>query len=395
MPPISSDMLTPMRDALVAFRHDIHRHPELGFQETRTAGKVAEALRAAGLEVHEGIGGTGIVGVLRRGNGPRSILLRADMDALPIQENSVHDHVSETPGVMHACGHDGHTTMLLGAAQCLAESDSFGGTVYFLFQPNEEHGLGAKAMLADGVLDQFPADEVYAIHNLPGEPLGVFSTCSGTICSSETLFEINIRGRGGHAAMPQVGVDAILVGAEVVQALQSIVARKVVPGSGIVVSVTEFITDGARNVLPGNAQLKGDFRARTPADRELVSGLIRQICAGVAQIHRVDIAVDIRTTFVETINAAEQTRAAMQAATNSGFETRPDRHPMSFSEDFAHFAAACPGCFILMGNGTEGSHGQPLHASDYDFNDQALTLGAAFWACLVHERLSGEDTAHV
>ena len=195
---------------LISLRRDFHRHPELGFEETRTKAKVAEYLRNIGLEVHEGVG---VVGILRAGSGNRAIGLRADMDALPINEASQHGYVSESPGVMHACGHDGHTTMLLGAASVLAYSPEFDGTVVFLFQPNEEHGLGARAMIDEGVLEKFPVDEVYAIHNLPGAPVGQVSTRSGLICSSESLFEISIKGQGGHASMPQVGRDAITIGA--------------------------------------------------------------------------------------------------------------------------------------------------------------------------------------
>jgi hippurate hydrolase len=386
--PISVDDLQDLEADLIAFRRDLHRHPELGFKETRTAQKVSQALSDAGLEVHTGIGGTGVVGVLKRGNGTDSILLRADMDALPIAEKSGHDYRSTRDGVMHACGHDGHTTMLLGAAQHLARIDSFSGTVYFVFQPNEEHGLGARAMLDDGLLDRFPADEVYGIHNLPGAPAGQISTRAGNICASETLFEIHIKGQGGHASMPQVGVDAILVGSELVMALQTIVARKLAPDTGAVISVTEFDTDGARNVLPGNAVLKGDTRARNPADRARVETLMRQICDGIAATHQVEITFKIWTEFVETINSATQADTVVAASRALGLETIADRPPMSFSEDFAHFAAARPGCFLLLGNGEDGPHGQPLHASDYDFNDAVLTTGSAFWAQLVSDRLS-------
>ena len=231
---------------LTAFRRDLHRHPELGFEETRTKAKIASALRALGLSVCEGVG---VVGVLKCGNGNRAIALRADMDALPISETSAHDYSSLTPGVMHACGHDGHTTMLLGAAELLSQSQDFDGTVIFIFQPNEEHGLGARAMLDDGFNERFAPDEIYAIHNLPGAPLAEISTRIGQICASESLFEIHITGQGGHASMPHLGVDAITVAAELVMALQTIVARKLPPGAGAVVSVTEISSDGQRNVL--------------------------------------------------------------------------------------------------------------------------------------------------
>ena len=369
---------------LTRIRHDLHTHPELGFAEERTKAKVADHLRALGIEVHEG---AGVVGILRAGTGNRAIGLRADMDALPITETTGLPYASATPGVMHACGHDGHTTMLLGAAELLAKDPDFDGTVVFLFQPNEEHGLGALAMIDEGVLERFPVEEVYGIHNLPGAPMGQVSTRAGQICASESLFEITITGQGGHASMPQVGVDAITVGAELVTALQTIVSRKLPPSAGAVVSFTEFITDGQRNVLPGTAVLKGDSRARQPEDRQAVERFMRQISAGIAAAHGVEITVDFRTEFIETINAAAPADAAIRAAEANGLPTWPNRPPMSFSEDFAHFAAAVPGCFLLLGNGEEGSHAQPLHASDYDFNDALLPIGAQFWARLVQDRL--------
>lgn len=381
--------MTAFENRLTAMRHDFHRHPELGFQEERTKARVAGALAALGIEVHEG---AGVVGVLRAGTGNRAIALRADMDALPITETSTHDHVSTNPGMMHACGHDGHMTMLLGAAELLSKDPAFDGTVVFVFQPNEEHGLGARAMLDAGFLEQFPVDEIYAIHNLPGAPLGQLSTRIGQICASESLFEIDITGQGGHASMPQVGVDAITVGAEMVLALQTIISRKLAPGSGAVVSVTEFLTDGQRNVLPGHAVLKGDVRARLPRDREAVARFMRQIVDGIAAAHGVSVQMRFTTEFIETINAATPTQAVIRAGKSAALEVLGDRPAMSFSEDFAHFSAAVPGCFMLLGNGETGAQGQPLHAADYDFNDALLPIGATFWAELVRDRLPVHDS---
>lgn len=369
---------------LKELRRDLHQNPELGFQETRTKAVVAERLRALGIDVHEGVG---VIGVLRSGGGNKAIALRADMDALPITETSVHDYKSKAPGVMHACGHDGHTTMLLGAAEQLAETLAFDGTVVFLFQPNEEHGLGARAMIDEGVFERFPVDEVYAIHNLPGAPTGQISTRAGIICNSETLFEIAVKGQGGHASMPQVSVDAITVGAEIVLALQTVVARKLAPASGAVVSVTEFLTDGQRNVLPGSATLKGDLRARSPEDRMAIEGFMRRIAEGVAAAHGITASVTFDTQFAETINAETPTEAVYRAAETAGCELIRNRPPMSFSEDFAQFSAAVPGCFLLLGNGEAGPHGRPLHASDYDFNEALLPIGANFWVKLVQDRL--------
>jgi hippurate hydrolase len=376
-------------DALTAFRRDLHQHPELGFQETRTKHIVADRLRTLGLETHEG---AGVIGVLRAGTGNRAIALRADMDALPITETSTHDYPSKNNGVMHACGHDGHTAMLMGAAQKLADDPSFDGTVVFLFQPNEEHGLGARAMIDEGVLEKFPVDEIYAIHNMPSMPLGQVSTRTGIICNSETLFEIKVKGQGGHASMPETGVDAITVGAEIVLALQTIVSRKLPAASGAVVSVTEFITDGQRNVLPGNATLKGDYRARSPQDREQIERFMSQIVGGVGVTHGIDASVSFSTQFVETINAAEPVEAVYRAAQSMGCDLVKERPPMSFSEDFAQFSSKVPGCFLLLGNGEQGPHARPLHASDYDFNDALLPIGSDFWVNLVKDRLPLQET---
>ncbi|MBR9851921.1 MAG: amidohydrolase [Rhodobacteraceae bacterium] len=376
--------MSDLETRLIELRQDLHRNPELGFQEARTKAIVADRLRALGIEVHEG---AGVVGVLRSRGGNKAIGLRADMDALPITETSTHDYASTSPGVMHACGHDGHTTMLLGAAERLAQDPAFDGTVVFLFQPNEEHGLGARAMIDEGVLEQFPVDEIYAIHNLPGAPVGQISTRTGIICNSETLFEIDVRGQGGHASMPQTGVDAITVGAEIVLAIQTVVARKLAPTSGAVISVTEFLTDGQRNVLPGNATLKGDFRARSPDDRVAIESFMRQIAVGVAAAHGIEASVVFDTQFVETINSEAPVEAVYRAAETAGCDLIRDRDPMSFSEDFAQLSAAVPGCFLLLGNGETGPNAQPLHASDYDFNDALLPIGSEFWVRLVQDRL--------
>lgn len=377
--------MTKLPATLIEIRRDLHRHPETGFDVERTRALIADYLHNLGLTVHEG---AGVIGVLQAGNSNRAIGLRADMDALPIQEQAGHAHASEYPGVMHACGHDGHTTMLLGAAERLSRNPDFDGTVVFIFQPDEEHGQGAKAMIDEGVLDQFPLVEVYAIHNLPGAPLGQVSTRVGQICASESLFEIDIHGRGGHASMPQVGVDAITVGAEIVLALQTIVSRKLAPDAGVVVSVTEFLTDGQRNVLPGNTTLKGDVRARNPGDRNAVKHLMNQLVGGICSAHGVQGELRFNTEFVEVINARDPVEAVVRTATAQGLEVLPECQPMSFSEDFAHFCMAVPGCFLLLGNGESGPSSRPLHAADYDFNDDLLEIGADFWQALVRDRLN-------
>ncbi len=373
-----------MGNDFAMLRQEFHRHPELGFQEKRTKARIAKLLDSYGIEVHEGIG---VVGILKAGTGNRAIGLRADMDALPITEQSQHGYVSQNHGVMHACGHDGHMTMLLSAAKTLALDPQFDGTVVFIFQPNEEHGLGAGAMIDEGVLERFPVEEIYGIHNLPGVPVGQVSTRKGLICSSESLFEIEIHGQGGHASMPQAGRDAITIGSEIVQTLQTIVSRKLAPGAGAVVSVTEFIADGQRNVLPGHAILKGDVRARSPEDRNSISQLMKQIVDGAATAHGIRVTFEFNTEFIETINADQPVDACIRAAKASGLEAIGDREPMSFSEDFAHFSAAVPGCFVLLGNGEDGPTGQPLHSNDYDFNDELLPIGTKLWTNIVRDRL--------
>lgn len=378
-----NDILREMQD----WRRDFHTHPELGFDERRTGARVAELLESFGIETHSGVGRTGVVGVLQKGNGTRSIALRADMDALPIHELNTFDYKSRTDGVMHACGHDGHTSMLLGAAKALAQDGNFNGRVVFLFQPNEEHGEGALAMLADDVFERFGVDEVYGMHNIPGMKLGTFATRAGPICASEALFEIEITAQGGHAALPHMGVDAIIVGAEIVSALQTIVSRKLDPSLNGVVSITQFETDGKRNVLPGRAVLRGDARALTPEVNAKIEARMRQIVEGICFAHGVSAHVSYDTIFPAVINEGV---AAIDAARAAGEVGAVDGacEPKLFSEDFAHFAAVKPGCFMLMGNGVEGANARPLHSADYDFNDAALEYGAAFWVKLVEQQLA-------
>ena len=376
---------------LEKIRRDFHKYPELGFQEKRTKSKIANYLKELGLDVQCG---SGIIGVLRGGDGGKAIGLRADMDALPIQETNTHSYISKNTGVMHACGHDGHMAMLLGAAYRLSSNVNFKGTIVFIFQPNEELGLGAKAMIDEGLLENFPIEEIYGIHNLPGVPTGELLTRPGIICSSESLFEIKIKGMGGHSSMPQLGRDAITIGAEVVQSLQTIISRRIAPGSGAVVSATEFISNGQRNVLAGETIIKGDVRTRRPDDRKKIELYLNQITSGIASAHDIEIEVFFETEFIETINHIKPTEAVVKTAKKSGLKIT-DCKPMSFSEDFAHFSNAVPGCFFLLGNGMDGANNKPLHSSDYDFNDDLLPIGADFWASLVKNRLSTEGKSSV
>lgn len=378
-----------LQATLYDWRQDFHQNPELGFKEHRTAERVAQLLTSFGLEVHRGVGNTGVVAVLQKGNGIAGIGLRADMDALPIEEKNTFSYRSRNAGVMHACGHDGHTTMLLGAAKYLSESGVFSGRVVFIFQPNEEHGLGAPAMINDGLFDKFNVESVFAMHNIPGMPAGTFATRAGPITASESLFEIEITARGGHAALPHMGVDAIVVASEVIGALQTIVSRKLDPSLNGVVSVTEIVTDGKRNVLPGKAILKGDARALTPEINQVIEKRMRQIVEGICAAHDVSGTLAYETIFPATINSVAEARAAAQAAIELVGEVNVNGEcePKLFSEDFAHMATARPGCYVLMGNGVDGSHARPLHSADYNFNDAVLTTGAAFWSELVERQL--------
>ena len=385
--PVSIKDLQYLYKELKVFRRDLHKYPELGFKEVRTSKKIFDILKTLDLEVHTGVGKTGLVGVLKRGTSNKKIMLRADMDALPIIETSNHTHVSKNSGIMHACGHDGHTTMLLGAAKYLSQKSNFSGTVYFVFQPNEEHGLGAKAMLDDGLLKLCPTQEIYGMHNLPGSPLGEISSREGVICASETLFEINILAKGGHSSMPHLGVDSILVGSDLVMSIQTIVSRKLKPGTGSVISVTEFNSDGSRNILPGNTILKEDFRAFNSQDRLDIQKHLKQICNGASKLHNVKIDISFNNEFIETFNSKKPLLKSISVAEILGLKVIPDRTAMTFSEDFSQFSKIKPSCFILMGNGTEGINSQPLHSSNYDFNDEALIIGATFWSRLVESQL--------
>jgi len=374
---------------MAGWRQDFHLHPELGFNEKRTSSRIAKLLNDFGIKVHQGIGGTGVVGILRNGKSNRSIGLRADMDALPINESGNCSYSSLNEGVMHACGHDGHTSMLLGAAKYLSETKNFEGKIVFIFQPNEEHGLGAKAMLKDGLFKKFDVDDIYGIHNIPGMPVGSFAMRSGPITASESIFEIRINAKGGHAAMPHMGVDAILVGSEIVQTLQTIVSRKIEPSLNGVVSVTEFITDGKRNVLPSSAILRGDTRALSHEVNVKIEFFMKKIVDGICNAHGVKAEVTYQTIFNSVINSNKPFIAAKLAAINlvGSKAVEVECSPKLFSEDFAHMSDERPGCFVLIGNGTEGSNAQPLHSSDYDFNDKVLQIGSSFWVELVEQEL--------
>jgi len=378
-----------LHNQLVNWRQDLHMNPQISFEEVYASNKVATLLKEFGLEVHQNIAKTGVVGVLKKGSSNKSIAIRADMDALPISEINTFSYKSKIENRMHACGHDGHTTMLLGAAKYLSESGNFNGTAYFIFQPDEENCSGAKTMIEEGLFTNFSVDEVYAMHNIPNMEIGTFATRKGNITASENLFEISIEAKGGHAALPHMGVDAITVGSQIAVALQTIVSRKLNPADNGIVSITEFIADGKKNVLPGKVTMKGDARALSKETSALIEKNMRQIVKGICEAHRVKAEVSYQTTIIPAFNSSQQTEAATKVARNvfGDQNTDGDCLPRLFSEDFAMMSDAKPGCFVLMGNGTKGSHAKPLHAPDYDFNDELLVIGSSYWSDLVEQQL--------
>ena len=375
---------------LQEWRHDFHTCPELNFDLEVTSPKVEKLLNDFGYEVHSGIGKTGMVGILKNGSSKKSIGIRADMDALPVEEVNEFKYKSQHPGKMHACGHDGHTAMALGAAKHLAENPNFDGTVYFIFQPDEEKTQGAQAMIDDGLFTKFNIDEVFAFHNLPGMKTGSFASRAGTITASESLFKIELRGQGGHSALPHMGVDTITVGSQIINSLQSIVSRKLNPAVNGVVSVTGFSADGTENVLPGYALITGDSRSLSPESNKIIEDSMKDIVEGIAKAHNIKSSFSYYTRTNMTTNSAAQVDAAMAAARSVVDKDMVDGNcePKLFSEDFSQMTMVKPGCYILIGNGTEGAHGQSLHSSNYDFNDELLVIGSSYWSELVYQRLS-------
>ncbi|AJC79361.1 hippurate hydrolase protein [Rhizobium etli bv. phaseoli str. IE4803] len=375
-----------LKTEMMAWRRDLHAHPEFGFEEKRTSAFVAAKLREFGLDdVAAGVGGTGVVGTLKRGSGNRSIALRADMDALRIPEQGNLSYKSSNPGVMHACGHDGHTTMLLGAAKLLAEEGGFDGTVRFIFQPAEEWGRGALAMLADGLMERYPFEEIYGIHNMPGLPVGTFETRPGAIMSAEDNFEIVLRGVGGHAARPHWGNEVLIAACALVTNLQTIVSRRLSPTDTSVVSVTEIITDGTRNALPGEARILGDARSFRSEVSAEIEKQMRIIAEGTALAYNVSAEVTYTREFVPLLNDPDLVEETFAAAYSILPEknVRMAREPMTGSEDFAHFLEHAPGVFVFLGNGDS----PPLHNPRYDFCDDGLIHGTNFHTAIVRRRL--------
>jgi amidohydrolase len=371
------------------WRHDLHAHPELLYDVTRTAGTVAERLREFGCdEVVTGLGRTGVVGVIhgRKGDSKKVIGLRADMDALPIEEATELPYKSTVPGKMHACGHDGHTAMLLGAARYLAETRNFAGTAVVIFQPAEEGGAGGKAMVDDGLMEKFNIGEVYGMHNFPGLPIGQFAIRHGAIMAAADYIQIDIEGKGAHAARPHLGIDTVLVGAQIINNLQSIVSRNVDPLDAAVVSICMFHAGNTDNVIPQTAQLRGTARSLTPKVQDLLQKRVPEIVEGTARLYGATAKVKYRRGYPVLKNHAAQTdfaaRVAGEIAGSDKIDT--DMAPVMGAEDFSFMLNARPGAFIFVGNGDSAG----LHHPAYNFNDEAIPYGTSYWVKLVETALA-------
>ena len=371
------------------WRRDIHANPELGFQEKRTAELVASQLEAFGIEVHRGVGRTGVVGVLKNGSSRRTLGLRADMDALPIHEANRFAHRSRHDGVMHACGHDGHTAMLLGAAKHLARTRGFDGTVHFIFQPAEEGIGGARAMVADGLFKRFPCEALFGMHNRPGMALGRFAVRSGPMMAGGAFFDIDVAGRGAHGARPESGIDSVLVAAHIATALQSIVSRNLRPVETAVLSVTQIHAGDAYNVIPQSARLSGTARAFSTEVMEMIGRNMARVAEGVASGFGASAKTDFRAIFPPLVNDANEAEfaAGVCAELVGAANVRRDPPLIMASEDFSYMLAEVPGCYLNIGNG-DGEGACEVHNPSYDFNDAALPYGAAFFVRAVERKLA-------
>ena len=376
---------------LTQIRRDLHANPELAFEETRTSSLVVEYLKKLGIEVHTGLAKTGVVGVIRgKKSGGRGIGLRADMDCLPLHESNSFDYKSRVQGRMHACGHDGHTTMLLGAARYLAETRNFDGTAYLIFQPAEEGGGGGEVMVKEGLFERFPASEVYALHNWPGLPPGKIAVGAGPMMAATDEVQITVRGKGGHAALPHLAVDPVVATAHVITALQTVASRNVEPVDAIVVSVCAMQTSqlGAYNVIPDSVKLMGTVRTFRPETRTLAEKRIKQIVQGVAAALGASVEIDYRRGYPATVNSAREAEFAARVGERifgaGGVVRDPD--PTMGGEDFSYMLQARPGAYVFLGQGGLAG-GCMLHNPNYDFNDEVIPLGAGYLAALVEESL--------
>jgi hippurate hydrolase len=377
---------------MTAWRRDIHAHPELGYEEHRTGDVVARKLAEWGIEVHRGIAGTGVVGVLRNGGSGRGIGLRADMDALPMTEETGLPHASASAGRMHACGHDGHTAMLLGAARYLAETKNFDGTVVFIFQPAEEGGAGGRRMVEEGLFSRFPVDAVYAVHNDPTLKLGEASVVAGPVLAAADMLDITVRGKGGHAARPHLALDPVLIGAQIVVALHHLVSRRVDPLDSAVISLCQFNAGSAHNVIPETAEIHGTVRTLRAATQDQMERLITQTATAIGTMNDAEVVVTYARGYPPTVNhAAETERAALAAAKVLGTErVIRDRPPGMAGEDFSFMLLERPGCFVRIGQAAGSRGAVPVHHPKYDFNDDLLPMGASFFSALVEQELRKE-----
>jgi hippurate hydrolase len=378
------DRIAELHADMAAWRHEIHAHPELAFAEHRTSDLVAAKLAEFGIEIDRGLAGTGVVGTLRCGGSGRAIALRADMDALPIVERTGRAWASTREGVMHACGHDGHTAMLLGAARHLAETRGFDGTVHFVFQPAEENECGGQAMVEAGLFDRFPVEAVFGMHNWPGIPAGELAVRAGPVMAADAKFEITITSRGAHAAMPHLGDDPIVAAGALIGAIQTIASRSVDPQDAVVVSVTQIHGGNTWNVVPETVVLRGACRYLEPRLRPVLEAALRRIANGVAAAHGVDVSLSWYKPIPPAVNAELPAEAAARAAALvvGDANVHRDLPPSMGCEDFAFMLAARPGAYIWIGNGP-ASDGRTLHSARYDFNDEILPIGAAYWCALV------------
>jgi hippurate hydrolase len=386
------------RDEITAIRRDIHAHPELAYQENRTSDIVAQQLQSWGIEVHRGLGVTGLVGVITgQSQGGRAIGLRADMDALPMQEINTFEHASTHPGKMHACGHDGHTAMLLAAARYLAEHRDFSGTVYVIFQPAEEGFVGAKKMIEDGLFTRFPMDAVFGMHNWPGMPVGTFGVIAGPVMASSNYFKITIKGKGAHAAMPHLGFDPVAAVVQLAQACQTIVTRNVDPLDPVVLSITQIHGGSADNVIPNTAELRGTVRTFSEAALDLIETRIGELARLISQAMNCEADLSFDRKYPPTINHPDETAFSAEVLKGIVGEQNVNQtvRPSMGGEDFALMLKQRPGCYVWIGNG-QGDHRMPghgagpcmLHNASYDFNDDLIPLGASYWVELARHWLA-------
>ena len=394
------DSLVTQAASMAAIRRDLHAHPELCFEEHRTADLVAARLTEWGIPIHRGLGRTGVVGIVKNGNSPRAIGLRADMDALPMQEFNTFAHASRHAGKMHACGHDGHTATLLAAAQHLAQHRQFDGTVYLIFQPAEEGGGGAREMIKDGLFEQFPMEAVFGMHNWPGAPVGSFAVSPGPVMASSNEFKVTVRGKSGHAALPHNTIDPVPVACQLVQAFQTIITRNKKPIDTAVISVTMIHAGEATNVVPDSCELQGTVRTFTTPVLDLIESRMRQIAEHLCAAHDCTCEFSFERNYPPTINSAQEAEFAREVMVGIvGTENVRVQEPTMGAEDFAYMLQAKPGAYCFIGNG-DGAHREMghgagpcmLHNTSYDFNDELIPLGATYWVRLAEQWLAKPGT---